>query len=122
MSLRWTPRSRHPLATAASSFRHGASERRTSRLDRLLERRSSREPRNAGGRDLDPLAGRRIASFASAALRDAELAEARERDFAPPFERVFDRVKDRAPPARRILLAQTGTIGDLVHEFLFGHL
>src|SRR5271165_3358641 len=91
-------------------------------LHGLLQARPGREPRNARGGNLDPLAGRRIATLASAALRDAELAEAREGHVASALQRVLDRVQESVDRVGGILLAQSGTISYLVHEFLLRHL
>src|ERR1700751_6123469 len=133
MRLRWTPTSRRPayvsngreghevsreasmdatVTASCSRPQHPASS--TVLLDGLLQARPSREPRDARSRDLDPLAGRRITSLASASLRDAELAKPRERHIASAFEGIFDRVQESVDRLGGILLAESGTISYLV--------
>src|SRR5205085_4869155 len=110
-----------PLSRARTRLRRRLAPRPTALLDPLpalldglLQRGSRGELRDSRGRDVDPLAGRRVTPLPRTALRDAELPEAGERDLAATAERALDRVQHGVNGAARVLLAQPGPICDLV--------
>src|SRR5215475_2111727 len=105
----------------ASSTRPQHPASGTALLDGLLQARPSREPRDARSRNLDPLASRRIASLASAALRDAELPESGEGHVATALEGVLYRAQEGVDGLAGVLLTDPCTVCYLVHEFLLRH-
>src|ERR1700760_1282205 len=103
-----------------------AGERRSLRrrplVDGFLESRAGGELRDPRGRDLDLLAGGGVTALASAALRDAELAESGERHLAATLQGVLDGVEYRVDRVTRVFLTQPGAICDLVDELRLSHL
>src|ERR1700729_243761 len=91
-------------------------------VDGLLQRRARGELRDARCGDLDLLAGSRVAALACAAVGDAELAKSGEDDIAAALQCALDGLEHRVNGVAGVLLAEAGPVGDLVHEFRFGHL
>src|SRR5205085_2811793 len=91
-------------------------------LERFLQPSPRRELRDLRGRNLDLLAGRRVATLAGATVRDAELAEAGKGHFTATLQRVLDRLQNGLNGACCFLLAQLRALGDLVYEFRLRHL
>src|SRR5581483_11632792 len=85
-------------------------------VDGLLQRRACGELRNPRGSDLDLLAGGRVAALACAAVGDAELAKSGEHDVAAALQCALDRLEHRVDGVASVLLAESGTVCDLVHE------
>src|SRR4051794_36471830 len=90
-------------------------------LDSVLQSRAGAETRHAAGGDLDPLAGLRVHALAGATLSHGELAEAGEADLSAAAQSLLDHLEDRVHRVPGLRLAQVGTAGDLVYEFLLGH-
>ena len=67
------------------------------------------------------LARTRVATLASAALGDVELAEAGEVDLLAALERLLDRADHGVDRVAGVLLAQAALVRDLVDEFRLGH-
>src|SRR6202035_1774679 len=91
-------------------------------LHGLLERVARREFWHPRGSDVDLLAGRWVATFASTTVSDAELAEAGEDGLTAALERVLDGLQSRIDGVSGIFFAQPGAIRDLVDKLGLRHL
>src|ERR1700689_2099985 len=85
-----------------------------SAVQALLEGARSREFGGLGGRDVDRLACRGVASLPGSALADAELAEARQRDLAPAGQLVGDHLDRRLNHLARLAGGDPCALGDLL--------
>src|SRR4051794_37810352 len=90
-------------------------------VQRLLERGGGRELRSLARGDLNRLPRRRVAALAGGTLAYAELAEARDSDFAPSGELAGDRIKGGVHGALRVRTAETGVRSHLLCKLLLGH-
>src|SRR3954468_10677979 len=80
-------------------------------LDGLLELRGRREARDLRRRDLDGLAGLRVAALAGRALGDRELAEPRQRHLVAGAKLVGDLLEGHLDGLLGLAGAEAGLLG-----------
>jgi protein-L-isoaspartate O-methyltransferase len=87
-------------------------------LDRGLERRGRREAGHLGGRDLDLLAGLRVAPCPGRALGHGELAEPREGDLVAETELALDLTQRRLDGLLGLAVGQARLAGYRLRELV----
>src|SRR5271154_170152 len=111
-----------PISWLPDAFLAALLFRRLLRIQARLQGGAGFEARVLRGRDLDLLAGGRIAAFAGGALAHREGAEADQSDFVAFLERFGDAVEHGLERRRGADLRQFRLLGDVFDELEFIHL
>src|SRR5579859_7193694 len=99
-----------PAGTPAPQWRARPYRQSRALLDGLLQRRAGRKLRYARRRDVDPLAGSRVASLTRAAVGNAELPETGEAHLAAAAQCTLDRLQESVDSARSVPLAEARAV------------
>ena len=90
-------------------------------VDRFLEDLAGLELGLLRSRDMNLLAGARVAPLGGAAMGDAERPEADEANFATAREGLGDRIENAIDGCRRVRLGQIGLAGNDCYEVILVH-
>jgi len=90
-------------------------------IQRVLEALAGLELRLLRGRDLDFLAGARVAADTGFALGDMEVAEADDADFLLGLQRTCDGFEYGVNGLGSVRLGKAGVLGDFGNEIVLVH-